>query len=613
MDKSLLSFLLLLLPPFLLPAQPTLSGELRQWHRITLTFTGEEELSEQGHPNPFLDYRLDVTFSKGNRQLTVPGYFSADGNAAETGASSGRQWQVHFCPDEAGEWAWRVSFRKGRAIAVSDDPNAGEPAGLDGLAGAFTVEESDKSGRDFRAHGRLQYAGQRYLRFAESGAYFLKGGADSPENFLAYQGFDGTYYGGNNKQRSGESAPNQGLHAYMAHEKDFRPGGPSWQGGKGKGIIGALNYLAGKGMNSVYFLSMNVQGDGEDVWPWTSRNERYRFDCSKLDQWEVVFSHMDELGLMLHIVLQETENETILDGGYLDVQRRLYLRELVARFAHHLAITWNLGEEHGPVEWSPSGQTPQQTMDMAAYLRAIDPYDSFIAVHTHSYEPARDQQIRPFLGFGAIEGPSIQVSNIYDTHEQTLKWLRLSADSAHQWVVCLDEIGPANKGALPDAFSPQHDTIRKAVLWPHLMAGGGGVEWYFGYRYPHNDLNCEDWRSRDKLWDITRHALDFFQNHLPFPEMESNDGLTSSRSDYCLAKEGEIYAIYLPDGGTTAIDLGDEEARYSVLWYNPRTGGPLQEGSMKTVTTGRKVNIGLPPMDVGEDWVVLIRKYTQRQ
>ena len=140
------------------------------------------------------------------------------------------------------------------------------------------------------------------------------------------------------------------------------------------------------------------------------------------------------------------------------------------------------------------------------------------------------------------------------------------------------------------------------------MAGGAGVEWYFGYRYPHNDLNCEDWRSRDKLWDITRHALDFFQDYLPFPEMESQDALTSSRSDYCLAKEGEIYAIYLPDGGTTAVNLGEEEARYSVFWYNPRTGGPLQEGSVKTVANGRTVNIGLPPSEVGEDWVVLIKR-----
>jgi len=605
--RILLLPILLLCIPICCAAQAALSGELRQWHRLTLTFDGPEA-SEQGLPNPFLDYRLEVNFSRGDRAVTVPGYFAADGDAAETGATTGSKWRVHFAPDATGEWTWRASFRRGRALAVSDDPEAGEAMAFDGATGRFTVAASDKTGRDFRARGRLGYVGERYLRFAGTGEYFLKGGADSPENFLGYRDFDGTYYGGNQVHRSGESTPNQGLHGYAPHVQDWRAGDPSWQDGKGKGIIGALNYLAGKGMNAVYFLTMNVQGDGDDVWPWTDRNERYRFDCSKLDQWELVFQHMDRLGLMLHAVLQETENEAILDAGYLDVQRKLYLRELVARFGHHLAVTWNLGEEHGPVSWSPSGQTPQQTMQMAGYLRRIDPYDHYITVHTHANAHEADRLIRPFLGFEAIEGPSIQVGNIYDAHEQTQKWLRLSADSAHQWVVCLDEIGPAYKGALPDALSPGHDTIRRAVLWPHLMAGGAGVEWYFGYRYPHNDLNAEDWRSRDRLWDITRHALDFFHKYLPFHEMAARDDLTAGRSDYCLAKPGEVYAVYLPDGGTTRLDLGETPATYTVHWYNPRSGGELQQGSLATVANGRAITIGLPPADVGEDWVALVRK-----
>lgn len=584
-----------------------ISGELQRWHRVTLTFTGEE-LSENGDPNPFLDYRLNVTFSKGDRRIVVPGYFAADGEAAESSATQGTKWRVHFSPDETGTWTYRASFRRGRAIAVSTDPRAGEATGFDGASGQFSVAESDKTGRDFRAHGRLQYIGERYLRFAQSEQYFLKGGADSPENFLGYTDFDGTYYGGDREHRRGESAPNLGLHAYEPHVLDWENTDPSWQNGKGKGIIGALNYLAGKGMNSVYMLTMNVQGDGDDVWPWTDRNERYRFDCSKLDQWEIVFSHMDELGLMLHFVLQETENEAILDGGYLDVQRKLYLRELIARFAHHLAITWNLGEEHGPVEWSPSGQTAGQTKDMAAFLRDIDPYDHFIAVHTHSYEPARDDYISEFLGFEAVEGPSIQCADIYNAHNETLQWINWSKDSAHQWVVCLDEIGPAGKGALPDTYSLQHDTIRKAVLWGNLMAGGAGVEWYFGYRYPHNDLNLEDWRSRDKLWDITRHALHFFQEYLPFAEMENRNALTSSRADYCLAKDNEVYAVYLPDGGTTNIDISETRARYLIQWYNPREGGELQKGSVERVSNGETVNIGLPPGDIGKDWVVLLRR-----
>ena len=66
-----------------------------------------------------------------------------------------------------------------------------------------------------------------------------------------------------------------------------------------------------------------------------------------MDQWEIVFSHMDRLGIMLHVVTQETENDRNLGGSAgLNPIRKLYCRELVARFSHHLAVLWNLGEEN---------------------------------------------------------------------------------------------------------------------------------------------------------------------------------------------------------------------------------------------------------------------------
>ncbi|MCF8336214.1 MAG: DUF5060 domain-containing protein, partial [Bacteroidales bacterium] len=260
-----------------------IEGSLETWHKVTLRINGPE-VSETGSPNPFLTYRLNVTFEQGDKKYVVPGYFAADGNAAETSASSGSTWKVHFCPPVAGTWEYRVSFRKGKEIAVSGNEGAGKPIGPDGLEGSFEVEEAGKDAPGFFSKGKLRYVEKHHLRFAGSKEYFLKGGADSPENFLGYNGFDDTYYGGDSERRSGESAPNEGLHSYKPHIDDWKEGDPTWQNGKGKGIIGALNYLSSKGMNSVYFLTMNILGDGEDVWPYIDRNERYRFDCSKLDQ-----------------------------------------------------------------------------------------------------------------------------------------------------------------------------------------------------------------------------------------------------------------------------------------------------------------------------------------
>jgi len=571
-----------------------IGGQPKKWHKITLTISGPSA-DEQGQPNPFLDYRLTVTFIKGHRRVVVPGYFAADGNAAETSATAGNKWRVHFVPDEEGRWHYRIRFQKGPKVAINPDPYAGSAVACDGLEGHFTVGPTDKTGCDHRAKGLLRYVGKRYLQFAETKEYFLKAGADSPENFLAYAEFDGTFDTAGLK-RKGEATGGKFLHRYLPHVRDFRPGDPTWQNGKGKGIIGALNYLASKGVNSVYFIVYNIDGgDGKDVWPWTDPNEKYRFDCSKLDQWEIVFSHMDKLGLMLHIITQEQENDQGLDGGELADQRKLYYRELIARFAHHLALVWNLGEENT--------NTDAQRKAFCRYIKQLDPYDHPIVVHTFGGQ--YDQVYTPLLGYPYFDGVSLQTN---DTHNQTLRWVQRSAAAAKPWIVCLDEIGPAHTGVKPDKDDYWHDEVRKKHLWANLMAGGAGVEWYFGYNYPHNDLNCEDWRSRDHLWDLTRYAVEFFHKHLPFTQMAPHDELVSAETAYCFAKPRRIYAIYLPNGGTTKLNLGSTRATFTVRWFNPRSAGPLQNGTVTTVKGPGNVTIGLPPKERQKDWVALLKR-----
>jgi hypothetical protein len=588
--RCLFSLLLVSLPAF--AATGTVTGELRKWHRIDVTFSGPQT-SETANPNPFRNYRLDVTFvhrATGARRV-VPGYYAADGNAAQTGAASGNKWRVHFAPDREGTWDYKASFRTGTDIAAG---GTGTATGFDGASGAFTAGPANKTGRDFRGKGLLRYTRGHHLRFAQTGEPFLKGGADSPENFFAYFEFDNTQDNGGKVNRLVD-----GLHRYEPHVQDWRTGNPTWRSGKGKGIVGALNYLADKGMNSVYVLTMNVNGDGREVYPWTAYGERYRFDVSKLGQWEIVLAHMDALGIMQHLLTQETENDQLLDGGALGLQRKLYYRELIARFGHHLGVVWNLGEENT--------NTDAQRKQFANFFRNLDPYDHPVAVHTHPGQ--YDAVYNPLLGYPAFEGPSLQMGSLGAIHSETVKWIDRSAAAGRKWFVSLDEIGPAGTGVMPDADDYWHDAVRKQALWGNLMAGGAGVEWYFGYNHPDADLDCEDWRSRDHMWDLTRLALDFFRTHLPFTEMVHADGLTSSTVDYVLAKAGQVYAIYLPNGGTTNLSLAGVSGSFDVRWFDPRNGGDLRVGSIATVTGGATVTIGHPPGGVStQDWVALLRR-----
>ena len=499
-----------------------------------------------------------------------------------------------------------------------DEAAPSQPAGPNGVKGEIVIGPSDKQGPDFRARGLLRYVGKHHLQFQGSGEYFLKAGPDAPETFLAYQDFDDTY---TNK------AP---LKTWEPHVKDWQPGDPTWKDGKGKGMIGALNYLASKGLNAFSFLPYNAGGDGDNVWPFVKHDEKMHYDVSKLDQWQIVFDHAQAKGLYLHFKLQENEMDdnrlgsarkpgevpAALDGGQLGPERKLYCREMIARFGYALALNWNLGEENT--------QSTEEQKQMAQYLLDIDPYGHHIVVHT--FPNQQDEVYTPLLGPDSpLTGASLQ-NGWRVAHQRTLKWLRESAAAGKPWVVANDEQNPADLGVPPDpgyegyegkdpdgkVIHTIHD-IRKYTLWGNLMAGGAGVEYYFGYKLPQNDLLLEDFRSRDQSWDYCRHALTFFKaNEIPFWEMENANALAGNAKDdnsrYCLAKTGQVYVVYLPEGGVAQLDLTDAEGTFSVAWFNPRAGGALLSGSVATIPGGKRSALGAPPSDPKEDWVVLVRQ-----
>jgi hypothetical protein len=605
-----------------------LSGELKQWHKVTLSLNGPFAKETDEVPNPFTDLAFNVTFTheSGTPSYTIPGYFAADGNAGETSAESGNLWHAHLSPDKPGKWTYQTSFTQGKHAALDGGGEAVND--YHGKAGSFQIAPTDKKGRDLRAHGRLSYVGKHHLQFAGSKQYFLKAGPDSPENFLAYGDFDGTQC--SKKGRKPKT--------WKDHVQDWRNGDPTWKDGKGKGMIGALNYLAGKGCNAFSFLTYNAGGDGDDVWPFVERNTKFRYDCSKLDQWGMVFDHATYRGLYCHFKLQETENddnrggdkkkeqiiETSLDGGKLGPERKLYLREMISRYGHLLALNWNLGEENT--------QTTEEQQAMLDYIAETDAYQHLRVLHT--YPGQQNKVYSPLLGDKSkLAGLSLQQK--WDrAHGETLKWVKQSAEAKKPWVVAFDEQGPASHGVpadpgydgrdgvaeeqkpegkesegyvKADAYTT-HD-IRKGTLWGNLMAGGAGVEYYFGYKQPENDVNGEDYRSRDQSWDFCRIALDFFRdNRIPFHEMtNANELIGNTKNDnskFCLAKSGEIYLVYLPNGGETEIDLSGVTGAFQLSWFNPRQGGSLDR-SGKVLKGGSKDKIDAPD---SQDWLGVLKQ-----
>ncbi len=572
----------------------SVSGTLKKWHPITVDNSGDTAVfsEAQFQPNPFLDFRYNVIFtSPAGNEYTVPGYFAGDGE----GNGIGSVWRARFSADETGDWQYRISFQSGVNIAVSDEDGSALPS--DGETGTFTIVEQSPDDPGFLAQGRLGYTGEHYLKAAD-GSHWIKGGVDSPENFLGYAGFDNTY-----DQEGGANTGVlfNGVHHYEPHIADWQEGDPLFTNSANpdgaKGIIGAVNYLASEGINSIYFLPMNLGGDGRETYPFLRASgsvyDNTHYDISKLYQWQIVLNHMQNNGIAAHFVLGETEigNSNWLDEGELGIERKLYYREMVARFSHLLAIKWNLSEE--------SRYGAQRHKAFAEYLGNIDWAEFPIAVHGSNDRP--EVQYEELLGDQKFTASSIQFSP-EKAGTFTERWRKLSGDAGWPWVIDMDEVGPAPVGLTPD----NSDELRKIVLYP-VYFSGGNIEWYFGYhRLPlGGDMRTEDFRTREAMYRYMRYAREMMQAELPFWLMQPSDELyTGTTRAEVFAQEGVAYAVYLPDAttpGSISVTSGD----YTVQWFNPRNG--QFAGEMLTVTASDSIELGSAPADPSEDWVALIK------
>jgi hypothetical protein len=577
----------------------TVSDAPRPWEPVLLTLQGPSAAETDTDPNPFLDFRMTVLLTgPSNQTMRIPGVFAGDGN----GGSSGSKWQAHVALDEPGAWDYEVEFLQGDDAAIADDTTSGQAVEPDGQSGRFCVQESASTATGFYATGKLEYVGEHYLRTA-SDKPWIKSGTNSPENFLGYAGFDNTI---NQPGGAEDGGLENGLHLFPSHEADWAEGDPDWHDGKGKAIIGAVNYLAEIGVNSIYMMLCNLEGDGREVYPYVSPEDLLHFDLSKLEQWNTVFTHAQSKGVALHFVFNEIENQTLHDAGELGTTRKLYYREMVARFAHHPAVLWNIGEE--------STFGAEKLKQFAKYVRELDAYQHPTAVHT--LHDGADAQYLPLVGSAHFTSTSLQITPAA-TDDQVELWRTRSTDAEQPWVINVDEPKEAGQGIIGGGglTDQNFDEYRKLVLWPAYLSGAGGVEWYFsGLPLPvGDDIRAEDFRVREDMYRYSTIAREFLLEYLPFTEMQPNDALLSTEDDspgQVFLKADDVYTVYLPKAESIRVlDLSAATGSFEQRWFNPRTGE--FEGDTRTVQGGAPLDLGAAPSEPSNDWVILIVRKSQ--
>ena len=559
--------------------------------------------------NPWLDFRMHAwCFAPSGRILQVPGFYAADG----FGGDAGSAWKLRITPDEIGLWAVALRFERGSRLNVRDLSVPGTRVFPDSHLVLMWVGGMPPEARGFHRKGPLEAVGARYLRHRD-GTWFLKTGTNSPENLLGYAGFDGA------RDLGGLPGGGSFLHTFEPHVRDWRSGDPNWSSGgdrnAGKGMIGAVNYLADRGVNSLYFLPLNLGGDGQDTFPFLDPSGRAfekvtHYDVGRMEQWNAVFTHAQRLGMLLEFVLAEQENENInwLGPGLTDA-RRLFLKTMVAMFGHHPGVRWILCEENAP---EPNDEfSVQELSQFAQWIQQWSTMRHPIAVHTTPDDQRIFEQILQSSHPNQwLTSASLQVHSNYNpaTESATELFERFGQAAT----VDLDELGPSGVGVAPW----NQDEVRKLVLWDVLLSGGN-ISWYAGYHAlpVGGDIRLEDFRTREATWDASRRARELLEL-VPFWRMRAADDLvTGDTRDRAygdaevFAADGEVYVIYFANARSTgSLDLSTSpsERRFEARWFDPRHGGLSAVAA--TLRGGLVEDLPSAPAPTGEDWVLLVTR-----
>jgi hypothetical protein len=476
-------------------------GQFAKWEKIEVAMIGFESHGE-GNPNPF-GILVDVVFtSPGGKKHTFPGFYDGDGK----GGPDGNLWKVRFSADETGRWSF---------VSKSADKR------LDGYMGSITVAPPRNDSPDFYRWGRLEYVGTpanniRYLKFRD-GPYWLKAGCDDPENFLGnFRNYD-------------------------------TPGKRN----------AAIDYLAARGVNSMYMMTHNIDGDHQDVWPWLGKSAREakanagsdaRFDIAKLEEWRRLFEYMQVKGVVSYLVLED-------DSAWKGYDHARYYRELISRFGYLPALIFNFNEEHN------ENYRLSEALSFMRLLEDIDPYDHPRGVHNVN-EP----------NDAYVDAPEVDFTSIQTGGNDPLQHNRMA-------IAWINRCKARNKRIPMVGFDEGRPVEDRRGWWSAYM-GGGVWEVHVGQPY---DQPMSAW---EPAWTEIGGARAFMES-LPFWEMEPNNDLVRSGTAFCLAKPGEAYALYLPNGGSVTVELAPGPA-YEYAWWKATNGRKGEFQNKGRVRGGRQ-------------------------
>jgi hypothetical protein len=272
---------------------------------------------------------------------------------------------------------------------------------------------------------------------------------------------------------------------------------------------------------------------------------------------------------------------------------RRFIRYAIARFGAFSNITWDLGDDLDQY------RDELWTHATGILIKQWDPYRHLATSHP-GYNVHQDRTA-DWFDFTSFQEWSRQQHAFMLAQRKEQQRLGRIIPQTNEEYGYEDHYPMWAKGP----GSESADTLRQ-MAWEIAMAGGYQTAGETARRgtnvWPDSGGGWMNGRG-DETMTMFRgyaHMVDFFTS-FDWWKTEPHDELVDN-GNYCLAKAGQIYAIYLPHGGKVTVQI--QPGMYDATWWNATTGARSVQSRLN-ITDSLWIS---PAVPASTDWALLLRK-----
>lgn len=386
-----------------------------------------------------------------------------------------------------------------------------------------------------------------------------------------------------------------------------------------KAIAAAIDRLAGHKVNRIR-VALNARTADGGRWfepqvknsdafqfrinPWPARNpdsptdsglDTSRFDVALWQKMDRLVKHAREKDVVVSVIFHLDGADKGVDpfgkgdkGWPGSAAEWKYYRYAVARLAAYSNVVWDVTNE-----WHLF-RNEAWTNKAGEVIRAADPYKHLVSVH--------GKDVFPFYTSPWVDYAMYQVWDEGGGYKFLRRARELAAKAGRPMPQVNEEYGyedhypgPWGGGRKKPARSADS---RRRLAWEMSMAGAYQTS---GERA--DEPGQGGWITglgNDKMVMPAMYAkmVDFFTK-FEWWKCDPVDGLADNGA-LVLADPGQVYAVYLPKGGSATVTLPD--GGWAAKWYNPRSG----EWRAAAAVAGGAWKAEAPDAD---DWAVLFMRF----